>query len=188
MLLASCVDACQLAYQNPANAVYPIESDNIQGFSRLIFIKGIPHIQIAIAGTNDLQDWFDNLMLCSCKYGFHCGWLHAYWEIELQIIEILKLYPKFSVVFTGHSAGAAIAGIASHFWSDKNPCDFVGFAAPRFCSESRAKELEKAVRVQVINHYLDPITYLPLSFTQLSGKRKWWWGNPHGLQQLRNKK
>lgn len=95
---------------------------------------------IAFPGTRDLKDWLVNLIPFRWK-GFRLGWYCKALRLLPYVRKHLK--PGIRVVFTGHSAGGAIAQIMASIHRHET-VSLVTFGAPRAISRYRRKKLSCA--------------------------------------------
>ncbi|KAI9596412.1 Alpha/Beta hydrolase protein [Syncephalis fuscata] len=82
-------------------------------------------IIVSFRGSVDVSSWIQNLNFGKTQVGWlknndawvHAGFLNCYEairnDLKSEIASLVKLYPKYTVTFTGHSLGAALAVLAS---------------------------------------------------------------------------
>jgi predicted lipase len=119
---------------------------------------------IAIAGTNDFEDFFSNLACCGI-FSRNIGKVHKGFCEEAD-----KLYPlikeklrhqQFSgnITLTGHSLGGAIALILAARLQEDFSCTVVSFGSPRTGFQSFVERLTFSHHRYVLRG--DPIQYFP---------------------------
>jgi len=133
-------------------------------------------IVTAYKGTapNDLEAWMNNLSIAKVPYPYggqvHSGFWSAYQSVALQQQNLtrtaLSLYPNYTVVFTGHSLGAALSALASvdvyMNVQRNNTMTTYLYGCPRIGDQtfSQAASGRMPTCYRVV-HHKDPVVHLP---------------------------
>jgi hypothetical protein len=137
------------------------------------------HMHVSIHGTNDAHDWIQNLSARQVSFSgmtCHAGFYRSAVAITDEMIRVLRFPLHRPVVIGGHSAGGAIAEIASVLAkSFMYPREIVTFGSPRVWSASTApifRSLGHDVHRFVVSG--DPVPALPFrQFRRLFGKAQY---------------
>jgi predicted lipase len=80
-------------------------------------------VYLVFRGTEKGLDWITNLQWRQqiYPYGdesttdvrFHLGFMNAYFAVRDRLLDIVRRYPRYEIVATGHSLGGALATIAA---------------------------------------------------------------------------
>lgn len=142
-------------------------------------------VYIAARGTSSIKDAVHDLQVwrTKCKFlnntNVHTGFLNQYLSVQSCIHEEIKKHTEEnkvkSIVFTGHSLGAAVSTIAALDFKLKNPKKIVKcitFASPRVGCSKFAKVFNEVIDVshRVVYHR-DPVSFAPicLRFRHVNG-------------------
>lgn len=106
-------------------------------------------IYVVITGSNDAFDWMRNFWAIKKHIGsdmyVHRGFHNGFKRVKNQIKNVLDLEEPDEVIFIGHSRGAAIAQIASWFFSQFYDVSCYTYASPRVGNEAFKDEINKKV-------------------------------------------
>lgn len=117
-------------------------------------------------GDGVFVDWPFNKLPTTPKV--HRGFSSSYGELRAQVVqvagELVKKYPDFTLVFTGHSLGGAMAtlaaaDVAASKVAPPSRIQLLSFAAPRLGDQTFADTFDKLGLGQVIRYtsFNDPI-------------------------------
>ncbi|KAI1853683.1 hypothetical protein JX265_003983 [Neoarthrinium moseri] len=166
-------DACPIVQSNGAvvTATFAGVATDIQGFVSTDAKKKV--ITASFRGSHSVRNWITNLVfvqeLCDLTTGclVHTGFLAAWKEISSPVLTAIaaakKAHPDYSIVFTGHSLGAAIATLGAAYVRNKGyAIDIYGYGSPRVGN----KEFVAYVTAQAgaeyrVTHLDDPVPRLP---------------------------
>ncbi len=122
------------------------------GNTQAVVVEHKHYICLAFRGTDELQDWIDNINItktnineteCETHEGF-LNHFNAVWhDIEAKCNDLLNHRPR-PVFFTGHSLGGAVATIACARWAldgDRQFTSTYTFAQPRAVTFKSARIL-----------------------------------------------
>jgi hypothetical protein len=101
-------------------------------------------------------------------YGFEKLYLSVREQLQTPLNEYAKMYPEYSIIFTGHSLGAALATLAAvdfyQLYGFENRIWLYAYARPRVGNKSWADYVDQlpfADRIYRITRKGDPIPHLP---------------------------
>ena len=117
---------------------------------------------ICFRGTTDLRHWIYNVsaLLVEWPSGgqVHRGFAKAYERLETTLCDELASQTDKTLIFTGHSLGAALALLAA---SKVDAAQAYTFGAPRPGTRPFAEALKSHCRVHRVVHGHDFVTQLP---------------------------
>lgn len=150
-------------------------------------------IVVAVAGTNDVRDWLQNVRLrqVETRYGrFHEGFQKAASDILPEVATRIEAQaakegdPSPHIALTGHSAGGPIASIiALHLLHLGYPCRVVTFGAPRWCDAETAEVVEGRLDYTRCVYRYDLVPHVPIGGWLAGGfyahptVARWWNGD-----------
>ena len=118
------VDGLVYAIDPEFGEVHLIEKDN----AACIVAVHPRYIVVAFRGTNEINDWEDNLD--TRHYGdWHEGFYKHYTKISQEWKRVVYAHSSRPVYFTGHSLGGAVAFISACHFGYTSGC--ITFGAPR---------------------------------------------------------
>ncbi|PYH88273.1 lipase 2 [Aspergillus ellipticus CBS 707.79] len=100
-------------------------------------------VVVAFRGSSDLSNWIADLDFgltsvsdicsgCEMHSGFHEAWETVSSTITAKVEAAIASYPDYSIVFTGHSYGAALAAIAATVFRNAGyTVDLYDYGQPR---------------------------------------------------------
>ncbi|KJZ74997.1 hypothetical protein HIM_05483 [Hirsutella minnesotensis 3608] len=130
-------------------------------------------IVVSFRGTNNFRNWITDvsfsLEACSFTDGcmVHSGFSDAWGEVSDAVVKAVwaarRSYPRFRVVTTGHSLGAAVATIATaHLRRSGYVVDCFTYGSPRVGNEQFVNYLSRGRgRHWRVTHLDDPVPRLP---------------------------
>ncbi|KAK2756508.1 hypothetical protein FQN54_005401 [Arachnomyces sp. PD_36] len=129
---------------------------------------------LSFRGASSTEAWIANLDFVRVDSDLcdDCGVHKGFWESWLSVVDPLTEaveqatadHPDYSLVFTGHSAGAAVATIAaSAFRNAGTEVDLFSYGGPRVGDENLAAYLtsQDLGRSYRVTHTADPVPRLP---------------------------
>lgn len=160
----STVEYSVLAYEDES----PHESLKMDAFKNdswcWYFDDGLKVLNLAIRGSNELQDWFKNFSIFPTRLKgvglVHRGFLSSARAILPYITDkVLNAHENnYKIILTGHSYGGAVAQILQQLFLTLNIETFVvSYGAPRVWFAG-AKPVVNHLRVQIDS---DPVTKMP---------------------------
>ena len=123
--------------------IHTFEYQNANGFAAVD--QHNDRVWVAFAGTNELEDWRDNVAYSHTKFNggtvgsVHSGFLRYYEKLDQQLAPIINSYhvawDRAEIVFCGHSLGGAVAQIAAVKFADAGyRTSAISIGSPRvFC-------------------------------------------------------
>lgn len=85
--------------------------------------KSKSKIVVSFRGSSSVRSWLGNLNIklvslsqcqfCAVHAGFYESWVSVRSLVQSTLEKAVKDYPGYSIVFTGHSLGGALASIAA---------------------------------------------------------------------------
>jgi len=121
-------------------------------------------IVLSFRGTDNIQDWIDDLDVLLVDYEYATGTIHdgfySSWKellsdgLEAQIQSMFEAYPGSDMLVTGHSLGSALAYIASldfkantAAWGSysKGAIHLITFGSPRWCDQDLASYFDGVI-------------------------------------------
>lgn len=154
-----------LAYRSPGTAnIYngwTREIATVNSMSMSIFYNKTQDVRIvAVAGTNDSDDWWVNVDRAKNDAGFHSG----FWEAAYDLLPLVMAKTRAKTNYwTGHSMGGAVVAILAYLdtWSHSGFDAVHIFGAPRICDSSVHFEVGTRIRLHAYAVDGDPVTTLP---------------------------
>lgn len=131
-------------------SVYGVDHNSAQA----AVIEHEEYLCIAFRGTDEIDDWLDNLKAFSTDQlfgGFHYGFfssLEDVWKPIDMKCRFLQQQKKRPIFFTGHSLGGAMATVAAakYIYEDKPFNNLYTFGQPRVVTRETARILNSECR------------------------------------------
>ncbi|KAJ4387404.1 hypothetical protein N0V93_007996 [Gnomoniopsis smithogilvyi] len=101
---------------------------------------------------------------CEVHSGFHGAWDEMSDTVMTTVQALAAEYPSYSVTFTGHSLGAALATLGCAYWRADygGTCEIYTFGSPRVGNEAFAEFVSaQAGNEYRMTHIDDPVPRLP---------------------------
>lgn len=158
---------------NATTVAYNASHDKTRGY--VAYSQSNRTLVVSFRGSNNLDNWILDLEPAKCDWlgvKVHCGFLWGYQAISSQIYEgidkAMMQCPMCSdVLFTGHSLGAAIAGIAlvdfRHRYGTALRTNLCNFGMPRVGGADWVTLYKGCVSGRSIRtvHYHDIVPHFP---------------------------
>ena len=156
--------------------LYDIKTD-LQGY--IGFIESTKSIYIVLRGSSSILNWLDDFEIkqvpyttwieCNCNvhYGFYRSVLGIRNETILYVSKLLLKYPRFSVIITGHSYGAACGDILSlELLKEGIVTKYYGYGKPRIGDQNYSYFLNSKISEHYRHtHNKDIVPHIPLITT-----------------------
>ena len=145
--------------------------------------EDLEEIIVSYRGSKGLKNWLNNLKMAKLDwplgknvrvhYGFFQSWKSSKTFVEHQLDILLTKYPTFTVLFTGHSLGGALASLAAfHFKETRNQRQanaqfrLVTIGAPRIGNQEFADSFlnENVSRIVNFNDLIPKLPFHGLGF------------------------
>jgi len=153
-------------------------------------------LYFVVRGSESATDWKHNFLSLKCKYfgiRAHKGYSRCALSVLDKVLELVDAYPDYSLTFTGHSLGGAVAtllavAVAQHL---RDLCEFPGLSLFTFGQRkcSTAGHLTRALRsctyVRVTNG-ADVAPRTPYVGYSHAGKHVYLPNKPHWLGVMVN--
>jgi len=123
-----------------------------------------PFAVLVFRGTTSFEAWLSNLNIRQAGWDagglVHCGFKHEFFKIWEAVDECLSELPShFSIFYTGHSLGGALATLAA---TRRPPSAVYTFGSPRVGDATFVHSLRHVPIFRVVNNR-DLVTLLPPS-------------------------
>ena len=122
--------------------------------------KNRKRLCVVFRGTDSFKDWMFDLRISKVKLndgshvhkGFYKQLKKEIIKLDTCLLDLLKKYPDYEVIITGHSLGAALATLYGYILSDKikNNIKVISFASPKVGNKKFAKFFSKKSNLE---HY-----------------------------------
>ncbi|KAL1521100.1 hypothetical protein AB1Y20_022654 [Prymnesium parvum] len=140
---------------------------------------GSGEIVVSFRGTSNLENWIDNLQFskrsvfpkcegCEVHSGFFKTWLSMSSGVTSEVQRLHQLHPEASIYITGHSLGAAVAGVCALDLSTSSSslaqsiAGVYTYGQPRLGNAAFAAFFEQRIRMSWrMTHWRDPVPHLP---------------------------
>ena len=158
-------------YQEKFNALKITEIDVENDYG--VVLERKDDAVICIAGSDDLQDWFDNFKIISehiPNYGkMHFGFYESFCDINIELSRCMsKIDRRKPIKVIGHSKGGAIAEIISFYLRNTARFDDVElftFGSPRVGKgEWHRRFLESGIKYSRYVNGKDPVPRVPRNY------------------------
>lgn len=141
-------------------------------------------ISIIFRGTNQIKDWLYDLMICKTRLEndiyVHSGFYKCLLEYNLffnlleNIKNLIKEYPEYELILTGHSLGAALATLCGYlltYYINTN-ITVISFASPRIGNKKFAEDYNNKNNLRHFRFVngKDIVTAIPYFFYYHVGK------------------
>jgi predicted lipase len=156
--------------------------------------KAKQQIIVAFRGTANTENWLDNLKLFKAPFPYasrsqsdiqvHAGFLETYRPLRARYFAALNslkaLFPSYTIIFTGHSLGGALAQIGaadalSNLKLNVKMVKVMAFSAPRAGNEDFANYLYSlGVHIDRFVEENDIVPHLPphsAGYTHVPGEK-----------------
>ncbi|KHN97242.1 lipase [Metarhizium album ARSEF 1941] len=166
--------ACPLVARNRPTVVATVVGA-LTGVGAYVAIDYVRmEIVVSIRGSNNIRNYITDLVFpwsdcpftsqCKLHIGFAQGWNEIKASVGRAIAVSRRGNPRFTVVFTGHSLGGAVATIgAAYLRSGGLPVNLYTYGAPRVGNERFASWFSNGIqgRQWRVTHEDDPVPRLP---------------------------
>ncbi|PHH71139.1 hypothetical protein CDD82_6719 [Ophiocordyceps australis] len=145
------------------------------GIGGYIAIDHLRHeIVVSFRGSTNIRNYLTDLQFgwsrchlvpnCLVHSGFLYAWNDASTIVQSSIVLIRSHHPSYSLVFTGHSLGGAVATLAAaHLYHDAHISSIVfTYGSPRVGNAAFAAYAQRAARNWRVTHANDIVPRLPL--------------------------
>lgn len=138
---------------------------------------------IAFAGTDDFNDWLENLYLIP-KGIWHRGFYRSFDALILSVENIISTYKdRFNkIIFTGHSKGGATA----HIFAQKYKATAISFNAPKCVFKFVSRPSIDGIRVYMENDLIAELPKLTYQHPKIKSLKLEFNGNPIDAHRIEN--
>ncbi|KAH6652149.1 lipase [Truncatella angustata] len=172
--VVTCIDeACPDVTSNGAvvTATFAGDATDIQGFVSTDATAKV--IVVSFRGSHSVRNWITNLVFvqelcdittgCLLHTGFYAAWLEVASAVTAAVASAAKANPTYSIVFTGHSLGGAIATVGGAYARKAGyAIDIYGYGSPRVGNKAFvAYVTDQAGAEYRVTHLDDPVPRLP---------------------------
>ena len=120
-------------------------------------------ISIIFRGSNQLKDWLHDLLICKqdldkanniyVHLGFYKSLMehNLYNNLENDLLELIKKYPKYYIYVSGHSLGGGLSTLFSYMFCLKYPenkITLITFASPRVGNRNFANKFDNLLNLR----------------------------------------
>ncbi|ETS80671.1 hypothetical protein PFICI_08200 [Pestalotiopsis fici W106-1] len=152
-------------------ATFAGDATDIQGFVSTDATNEV--IVVSFRGSHSVRNWITDLVFvqelcdittgCLLHTGFYAAWLEVKDVITAAVSAAKTANPSYSIVFTGHSLGAAVATVgAAYTRKDGYSIDIYTYGSPRVGNRAFvAYVTDQAGAEYRVTHLDDPVPRLP---------------------------
>lgn len=169
----------------PTDAINDEESDT-QGY--IGYHSGQKKIFVVFRGSTSIVNWIEDMDAfqvpyhhhhhcdgCEVHEGFHYAEQMVISQVETAVKNLKSKFPKYDVVITGHSLGAALASLTALdlLKAKIEPVILMNFGSPRFGNKLLAQYASEQLKSRYrVTHLMDPVPHCPFQFdfTHISGE------------------
>ncbi len=134
-------------------------------------------IYVVFRGTQSNRDWFDDFHIklidyplcegCKVHRGFYNAQKSVNFNMLLETIDLINIYPSFSIVLTGHSLGAALTTLSAFELKNvlnkhyTNKITIFTYGSPRIFNDIGSEKMSGIVDSVRVTHYKDIVVQVP---------------------------